>query len=247
MNTIKLVNQSQPRSRPRSPSSLPLSDDASTLSQQPPVNSTSFPALNITSHSLSDVPVQLQTPSMSESSSTSSVPFPGKPTESLTPTSADDFADVPLMMLSEIFTTRERMASALLMDMTFIISTSLTSFLDKLLPYMLSSTLTFHTVTNVVRTAKRNLFPNGYPAPAPPDPSIEEQAIMLQRLVSLKPKGSLVHIMPLLLGPEPSSTLAAALEPLSNAACNVHLVIFILDTVLLALFPELGGLEADGK
>lgn len=35
-------------------------------------------------------------------------------------------------------------------------------------------------------------------------------------------------------------TIHEALEPLSSAACNAHLVMLIFDTVLLTLFPEMG-------
>jgi len=47
--------------------------------------------------------------------------------------------------------------------------------------------------------------------------------------------------MPLLLGPNPSQTIDTALEPLSDASDNRHLVVFLLDRVLLALFPELNA------
>ena len=46
-----------------------------------------------------------------------------------------------------------------------------------------------------------------------------------------------------LLGPTPAARLAtidAALAPLDDAACNAHLAIFILDLILLTVFPELG-------
>lgn len=33
------------------------------------------------------------------------------------------------------------------------------------------------------------------------------------------------------------------LDPLSSPECNVHLLLFLLDAILLALFPELGVLS----
>jgi hypothetical protein len=48
----------------------------------------------------------------------------------------------------------------------------------------------------------------------------------------------------ILLGPDPERTVQAALEPFADAACNAHLIVFILDLVLLALFPELGDSAA---
>lgn len=47
--------------------------------------------------------------------------------------------------------------------------------------------------------------------------------------------------MPLVLGPDPAETLGRALDPLSSAPCNVHLVLLLLDCVLGTLFPELLG------
>lgn len=51
----------------------------------------------------------------------------------------------------------------------------------------------------------------------------------------------LAHLMPLVLGPDPAETLGRALDPLSSAPCNVHLVLLLLDCVLGTLFPELLG------
>jgi len=47
--------------------------------------------------------------------------------------------------------------------------------------------------------------------------------------------------MPLLLGPDPSTTLGAALDPLSDPQCNLRLAVFFLDRILVGLFPELAG------
>ena len=53
----------------------------------------------------------------------------------------------------------------------------------------------------------------------------------------------------LLLGPTTSpknalgsrkETIVAGLEPLSSAACNAHLALFLIDAILLTVFPELG-------
>jgi len=117
---------------------------------------------------------------------------------------------------------------------------SMTPFLDRLLPHMLHTTLSPTFIIRIVRTAKRSLFPNGYPAPPPPDPTVEEQAETRAQIIGWKAKGGLAHIMPLLLGPDPEGTFGAALDPLSDVACNVHLLVMILDRVLVALFPELG-------
>ncbi|KAI9057167.1 hypothetical protein FKP32DRAFT_1681901 [Trametes sanguinea] len=49
-----------------------------------------------------------------------------------------------------------------------------------------------------------------------------------------------------LLGPTPAAraaTIDAALAPLDSQACNAHLAVFILDLVLLTVFPEMGVSE----
>lgn len=49
------------------------------------------------------------------------------------------------------------------------------------------------------------------------------------------------HIMPILLGPDSHSTIADALDPVSDEICNIHLIVLLLDRILLALFPELAA------
>jgi hypothetical protein len=111
-------------------------------------------------------------------------------------------------------------------------------------------------VTNIVKAAKKALFPDGWPGPAPPDPSPEEQVAMRKALAqrlsdrvpgkSISPNLNLcswflaASAAKLVLGPNPSRTIDAALSPFDDQACNIHLVLVFLDLVLLALFPELG-------
>ncbi|KAI1797696.1 PXA domain-containing protein [Ganoderma leucocontextum] len=116
-------------------------------------------------------------------------------------------------------------------------------FLARLLPYLLyTHVLPPAMLANVVRNARRALFPEGWPGPPPVDPTPEEQVEMREtlrrRLVDRVPGA----VTPLL-GPTPAARLAtvdAALAPLDNAACNAHLAVFILDLALLTIFPELG-------
>jgi len=117
----------------------------------------------------------------------------------------------------------------------------MTPFLDKLLPHLLSEFFSPAFILTATKTAKRTLFPNGYPAPTPIDPSPEEQAVLRTRLVAWRGKGGIELLLPILLGPDPSRTLGAALDPLSSAQCNHHLVVFLLDRILVGLFPELAG------
>jgi hypothetical protein len=47
------------------------------------------------------------------------------------------------------------------------------------------------------------------------------------------------YVLPLILGSDPSETLAATLDPLTSRECNVHLVMLLLDCIIGTLFPEL--------
>jgi len=151
----------------------------------------------------------------------------------------------PLALLSEVLFAPARFSALLLFTtLSMLISLPLlASFLDKLLPHMLYAFLSPTFVLHTTRTAKKVLFPNGYPGPQPIDPTVEEQAELRRRLVGWRAKrgGGSALLAPLLLGPDPEQTLEDALEPLSNSQCNKHLVVFLLDRILLGLFPELGG------
>lgn len=149
-----------------------------------------------------------------------------------------------------------------------LIITLLSPFLSRLLPYLLyTNILSPSSLANTVRISRRALFPNGWPAPPPIDPSPEEQIEMRQelerRLLALIP-GTLHFVLmidtsssscfseflgPLapLLGPTQESrayTMSCILEPISSQACNAHLVVFIFDLMLVTVFPELGVSES---
>lgn len=96
-------------------------------------------------------------------------------------------------------------------------------------------------IATIVRNARRALFPEGWPAPPPVDPTPEEQADMrkeLERRLEASIPSPLTH----LLGPNPASasyTVSTVLDTLSSQPCNVHLLVFILDLVLATVFPEM--------
>jgi hypothetical protein len=114
-------------------------------------------------------------------------------------------------MISEIFTLQERVASAIMFATIRLFADFSTSFLDRsvlflppsfpgcilikvfysLLPYLLASFLSPSFILSTTRTAKRTLFPNGYPGPPPIEPSPEEQAEIYSRLTGWKPNGVL--------------------------------------------------------
>lgn len=129
--------------------------------------------------------------------------------------------------------------------------------LASLLPFIIHRTISPLLILNVVRIGKRTLFPNGYPGPAPIDPTPEEQAQILAKLLAWRGRGGAgqysrrrnlpssdnrtAHILPIFLGTDMKSTLHSAIEPLSSATCNVHLAMMLLDRIIVALFPELVG------
>lgn len=111
---------------------------------------------------------------------------------------------------------------------------------------------------------KSVLFPNnGYPAPSPPDPPADEQLqireTLERRLVELGSGIAVFYhsshkltwmkqgIIPsLIFGHNTSvreSTAFNLVEPLSNQSANTHLILFVFDAVILALFPEIGLLS----
>lgn len=144
--------------------------------------------------------------------------------------------------------------------------TLLSPFLSRLLPYLLyTHVLSPTTLAMTVRNARRALFPEGWPAPPPVDPTPEEQVAIrkeLEKRLVAKIPGSLRILdrdrkMPLMLfdfcfsgpltylfGPNPTAvayTVSTMLDPLSSQACNTHLLVFILDLALVTVFPEMGA------
>lgn len=150
---------------------------------------------------------------------------------------------------------------------TYIVSmivTLLSPFLSRLLPYLLyTHALSPSSLAHIVKSARRALFPEGWPAPPPIDPTPEEQMELRKelqrRLLDYTPgkqQGldchislrhvyfrTLLGILKPLLGPSVEArahTISSMLDPLSSQACNVHLFIMILDLVVVTVFPEMG-------
>jgi hypothetical protein len=129
------------------------------------------------------------------------------------------------------------------------------------LPYVLyNHVLNATQLTRLVVQGKKALFPNGYPAESPPDPTPEEQILLRERLearlsavlpcrhLPWLPVFVLTHYAlaipaSLLLGHDAATrgkTISNVIAPLSSTECNVHLLILLFDAVLLAVFPEMG-------
>ncbi|KAG7099426.1 hypothetical protein E1B28_001278 [Marasmius oreades] len=158
----------------------------------------------------------------------------------------------PLTLLSEIFTLYERHASRTIVGTAEMLIGALNTegFVDRLLPHLLNRHISNPgTLLSIVRSAKQTLFPNGYPQPAPPDPSPEETAEMRQRIITFfnRPNGkggrryskATMTMIQLLLGSDPDETMELALEPLGSQECNAHLVMVLVDRVVCEVWPEL--------
>ncbi|EPQ60912.1 hypothetical protein GLOTRDRAFT_135510 [Gloeophyllum trabeum ATCC 11539] len=159
------------------------------------------------------------------------------------------YADGPLAMVAELLNMRDRFTSSTAIGMIEWVAAASNPFLDKFLPYMLyKHALSSAQITNIVRIAKNTLFPNGYPAPPPIDPTPEEQILIRQNLEKRILEKVPAAALPLL-GVTPeirAETVRSLLDPLSSAACNAHLFLFVLDLILLAIFPEMAVAAALG-
>uniref|UniRef100_A0A0W0FY59 PXA domain-containing protein n=1 Tax=Moniliophthora roreri TaxID=221103 RepID=A0A0W0FY59_MONRR len=220
VTTIKLVNQS---ALPKSSPSLSRRPSQTSMPELPPLSRASSISVSSSTSSLPPTPVYPST-------------FPPHVMNQLMDDPDHNYAQPPLEMVAEIFNTSQRHASSTILGTAGMAVSCFTPFLDRLLPYLLTNLLSTTFLFNVVRTAKRTLFPNGYPAPPPPDPTPEEQAEMRAKILAWRGGGPLLS---LLLGPDPSATIGAALDPLSSVPCNRHLMVLILDRIFVTLFPEL--------
>ncbi|EIW64865.1 uncharacterized protein TRAVEDRAFT_33600 [Trametes versicolor FP-101664 SS1] len=143
-------------------------------------------------------------------------------------------------------TTQPHTTARALAHVLTLLASLAAPFLARLLPYLLyTHALSTHALASGVRAARRALFPEGWPATPPPDPTLEEQAELRARLCR-RLVDSVPSPLGLWLGPTPAAraaTVDAAIGPLDSQACNAHLIVFILDLVLLTVFPEMGVSE----
>ncbi|CAG8632928.1 9354_t:CDS:2, partial [Acaulospora colombiana] len=95
---------------------------------------------------------------------------------------------------------------------------------------------------SVEMLAEKVLFPNGFPGPPPVEPNMEEQMLIREQL-----ERRLFDVIPsmigkLIYGPNldvQRRTVKDILDPLSSSKCNLHLLMFILDAIIVTVFPEL--------
>ena len=130
--------------------------------------------------------------------------------------------------------------------LTHLLTLLLTPFmptLSRLFPHLLyTHAFSAESLLAILQSTRTAMFPGGWPAQSPPDPTPEEQLELrrelTRRLLTLVPAPCLP-----VLGPTPPARVQALdsiLDPLSSQECNAHLIVFVLDLVLLTLFPEMG-------
>ncbi|KAG2370207.1 PXA domain-containing protein [Suillus spraguei] len=223
LSTIKLVNHSarptvnqQQASEPwRKVNPAPISPTRSARSISPPSSSYASAASSTLS---------LDT----------DIPLPS-------PQRSSNYAREPLTMISELFTVHERFATSAVMHTLCMICAATTPFMDRLLTYLLyTRILCASSLIFVLRLSKRTLFPSGYPGPPVIDPTPEEQIIIHQQLLRRLREQVPAFLVPVILGSSPEHTVKEIISPLGDAACNAHLAVFMMDALLLSIFPEMG-------
>ncbi|WVQ77501.1 hypothetical protein IAR50_007187 [Cryptococcus sp. DSM 104548] len=120
--------------------------------------------------------------------------------------------------------------------------------LDRIIPHLVQARLTPELALRLLDLTERLLFPlDGYPGPAPVDPSAEEAADIRKRLE--RRLGELIpRPVQYLLVPS-EDDISRLLDPISDAGCNAHLIGMMLDGVVGVLRPDLiveDGIKARG-
>ncbi|CAG7851643.1 SubName: Full=Uncharacterized protein {ECO:0000313/EMBL:CCA70162.1} [Serendipita indica DSM 11827] len=154
----------------------------------------------------------------------------------------EDMAFPTLEMLAEILNMRERAAAAAILYLLQLILGALAPFVNRLVPYLFYTHTHPSMFTKILAQSKKVLFPDGYPGPPPVEPTIEEQVLIREQLEKRLFDCVFPVAAKLLFGTKLSiqgRTIRGILDPLGSKQCNVHLLIFLLDAIVVSLFPEL--------
>ncbi|KAH7345152.1 PXA domain-containing protein [Rhizoctonia solani] len=121
-------------------------------------------------------------------------------------------------------------------------------WLERLIPFVLSRTISPTSLTNAIQSGKRALFPNdGWPGPAPVEPTIEEQLLLREQLEGRLSELCHPWLASVILGSSRKTQalmIKQALDPFSESAeINSHLLVMLLDLVVSELWPELSKLS----
>ncbi|KAG8689523.1 Proteasome subunit alpha type-2 [Ceratobasidium sp. 423] len=157
---------------------------------------------------------------------------------------SDDILEPSLKLVGNLIQADNRLpitASLLLLRLS---SRMCQPWSEKLIPFMLSRTISPAFLTNAIRAGKRALFPNdGWPGPAPVEPTIEEQLLLREQLEGRLSELCQPWLASTILGSSrkiQALTIKQALDPFSESAeINSHLLVLLLDLVVSELWPEL--------
>jgi len=177
-------------------------------------------------------------PAPTRSSTSSAASFGTSAPEIKYTTSYPDLTRGPLEMMSEVLCARERLATAALFNLVSLLCCGFQTFMNKLLCYLLyTHVLSASCMLHVVRASKRTLFPNGYPVRTVAEPTAEEQVAIRTQLVQRLAEGLPRLARSVVLGDGAAGVVSGAVDVLSDEACNRHLAVFVLDALVLSLFP----------
>lgn len=178
LNTIKSVNHP-------SPSPPPLSRQDSLTSSAPqrpisPLDTSTTPAVSAPARPIS------ASNSLSGTSTTSFLPSQpqSQSNASRTQPPSRHYVIHVSAFFSTLISAPTRHASSFLLHAATLVLSAFAPFFDKLLPHLLAQALSPAFLLKIVKSGKRTLFPNGWPAPPPIDPTPEEQAEMRMRLIA---------------------------------------------------------------
>lgn len=175
--------------------------------------------------------------------------IPSHTSTSPQPAPPPDYVSPSLHLLHTLLNYSPRSMPYALLHVLNLLLLPFSTQISRLLPHLVySHTLSSDNLVHMVRAAKGALFPGGWPAVPPPDPTLEEQ-VELQQEANRRLLGLIPSPLRRLLGSTSAAQTRAmdeVLEPLSSQECNTHLIVFILDLVLLTLFPELGVSDSIG-
>ncbi|KAH7883916.1 PXA domain-containing protein [Phlebopus sp. FC_14] len=226
LHTIKLVNgsiPSTPTQSSRSPPPRTISPLAARHNARPP-SPTTLPPISAASSTTS---LHASLPGMELEQSAKNIPC--------------DLVRAPLALISEIFHVQSRFSTTVLFQAVSMFCSFFHLFMNKLLSHLLyTRVFSASSILSITRLCKRTLFPNGYPGTPLIEPTPEQQIIIRQQLIKVMAERLPAFASSTLLGPSPYTLLDAVLDPLSERACNAHLVVFIFDALLLTIFPEMG-------
>ncbi|PVG04749.1 hypothetical protein CPB86DRAFT_15627 [Serendipita vermifera] len=161
-----------------------------------------------------------------------------------------DLGTPSVEMLAKVLTMRRRSATTAILVLLQLIVGFFVPFLNQLIPHLFYSRIDARVFTHIIIQSKKVLFPNGFPGPPPVIPTIEEQVLIREQL-----ERRLFDIVPpmvgkLIYGPNldvQRRTVKDILDPLSSSKCNLHLLMFILDAILVTVFPELAMNAPDSE